>query len=324
MHKFEYSKSWQKALTADTVALMTKLHEYKGQQIILDGSLSETLSRFSEAAKIKSAEAAFAIDGAVTSEERLKKIVAEKTNPCNETEREIAGYRDVFSAVSENYAYLPFKPHMFLQLHQDLYKHDETAASAVPQAVDDLCTAYEKALNDGEADPLIIIPMAIVDFMCINPFEEGCRRLSRLLALLLLCRAGYMVGKYISLERLIRQSSEEYFLSLRKSFEGWQDNQNDYLPFIRYFLGVVLTAYRELFEGEELLKNKGASKPERVEAVIKNASGRITKTEILKRCPAVSEVTVQRTLAELLKNGNIIKIGGGRYTQYLWNGEKQQ
>jgi len=351
MHRFDYTDIWQKALTPDVVALLTQIHEYKGQQILFADSKAETLTQLLEIAKIQSTEASNKIEGICTSDDRLKKIVNDKTRPRNRNEQEIAGYRDVLSTIRESYAYVPFKPNMILQLHQNLYKYSGTTYSgkfktsdnviaeinefgnetvrfipmeawAVPQAIDDLCLAFEIILKDGEVDPLIIIPMAIFDFLCIHPFGDGNGRMSRLLTLLLLYRAGYIVGKYISIEKLIEQSKETYYETLRQSSFGWHENDNDYLPFVRYTLGIVLKAYKEFFGKTELLTQKGVSKPDRVAAIIKNTLGKITKAEILKNCPDVSEITVQRTLAELLKKGDIIKIGGGRYTQYVWNREK--
>ena len=86
-------------------------------------------------------------------------------------------------------------------------------------------------------------------------------------------------------------------------------------------LGVILGAYREFKDRVQIVVESGSSKMERVRDVIKNTIGKITKAEILKECPDISDVTVQRTLNDLLKNGEITKIGGGRYTSYIWNGD---
>ena len=166
--------------------------------------------------------------------------------------------------------------------------------------------------------------MAILNFLCMHPFSDGNGRMARLLTLLLLYQAGYIVGKYISIEKIIEQSKETYYETLRQSSAGWHKNESDYKPFIRYMLGVVLKAYKDFFERTELLTKKGVSKPERIASLIKNTLGKTTKAEIVRQCPDVSEVTVQRTLAELLQNGDIIKIGGGRYTHYVWNREKDE
>ena len=95
------------------------------------------------------------------------------------------------------------------------------------------------------------------------------------------------------------------------------------MPFTKYTLEIVAAAYREFQERIDLLAAKGFSKPERVREIIKESSGRITKSEILEKCLDISQVTVQRTLVELLQSGEITKINGGRYTSYVWNGDKK-
>ena len=176
---------------------------------------------------------------------------------------------------------------------------------------------------DPELDPLLLIPMFILDFLCIHPFNDGNGRMSRLLTLLLLYRSGYFVGKYISIERLIADSKETYYEVLQESSNGWHEGENDYLPFVRYMLGVVIAAYRGFASRVDILITRGLSKPDRVREIIRSTTGRITKTQIMRQCPDISQKTVERALAEMLKNGDILKISGGRYTSYTWNWEKE-
>jgi Fic family protein len=157
----------------------------------------------------------------------------------------------------------------------------------------------------------------------IHPFNDGNGRMSRLLTLLLLYRSGYFVGKYISIERLIADSKETYYEVLQESSTGWHEGENDYLPFVRYMLGVVIAAYREFASRVDILITGGLSKPDRVREIIRSTTGKITKTQIMRQCPDISQKTVERALAEMLKNGDIIKISGGRYTSYTWNWEKE-
>ena len=166
--------------------------------------------------------------------------------------------------------------------------------------MEELCRAFEEAMATGEIDPLLLIPMFILDFLCIHPFNDGNGRMSRLLTLLLLYRSGYIVGKYISIERMIENSKELYYECLRESSENWYENKNDYIPFIKYMLGVIVGAYREFSSRIKLLITQNISKPERIEEIIKNNPGIITKKEIAEKCPDISVVTIQRTLAELL------------------------
>ena len=172
-------------------------------------------------------------------------------------------------------------------------------------------------------DPLLVIPMFILDFLCIHPFNDGNGRMSRLLTLLLLYRSGYIVGKYISIEKEIERSKETYYETLQQSSYNWHEEKNDYLPFVTYMLGVIAAAYREFINRVQTLTVSNLSKPERIEAIIRDHVGKITKAEIRQKCPDIAQITIQRTLADLIANGRIIKIGGGRYTSYVWNREDE-
>ena len=149
--------------------------------------------------------------------------------------------------------------------------------------------------------------------------HDGNGRMSRLLTLLLLYRSGYIVGKYVSIEKLIETTKESYYNCLQQSSIGWHENENDYEPFVKYMLSIMIAAYRDFSSRVNLLTTSGMSKPDRVKEIIRTTPGQITKMEILKMCPDISQVTVQRALADLLSSGEILKIGGGRYTKYTWN-----
>ena len=349
MRKYDFQNKWQKLLVPDIVALLTQIHEFKGEQNLFIETNSDTLTQLVEVARIQSTEASNKIEGIYTSDDRLKKIVLTKTTPRTRNEQEIAGYRDVLATIHESYEYIPLRPTMILQLHRDLYKFsgmsiggnyknsDNVIADTdsagnrfvrfqpvpaweTPEAIDFACKAYDEAVQSG-ADPLLVIPMFILDFLCIHPFNDGNGRMSRLLTLLLLYRSGYIVGKYISIEKVIEQSKETYYETLQQSSAGWHENQNDYAPFVRYMLGVIVAAYRDFSSRVQVLVTSGMSKPDRIREIIKDTLGKITKAEIMEKCPDISQVTVQRTLIELQKKGEIIKLGGGRYTAYIWNRE---
>lgn len=352
MRSFNYKNQYKNLLSADIVALLSQIHEYKGRQTLFATAKHDALTNMLEIAKIQSTEASNKIEGIVTTSERLKRLVREKTMPKTRSEKEIAGYRDVLSTIHESYNYIPPRPSMILQLHRDLYKysgasiggnykssdnviaeeHDDgtrtirfepVPAWETPEIMNQLCDAFETAINDSEMDPLLIIPMFVLDFLCIHPFNDGNGRMSRLLTLLLLYRAGYDVGKYISVEKLIADSKETYYEVLQEGSFAWHESKNDYAPFVRYMLGVVVAAYREFESRAALIVDSDFSKLDRVREVIKGRIGPITKSEIMKECLDISQITVQRALADLLKNGLIVKLGGGRYTKYVWNYEKE-
>lgn len=352
MRKYDYNNKWKELLTPEIVALLSSIHEFKGEQNLFIEAKSDALTQLVEIAKIQSTEASNKIEGIFTSDERLKKLVLNKTNPKTRNEQEIAGYRDVLSTIHESHDFITVRPSIILQLHRDLYKfsgksiggtykssdnviaEEDTAGNRfirfqpvpaweTPQAMEAICAAFDDALHCGDADPLLIIPMFILDFLCVHPFNDGNGRMSRLLTLLLLYRAGYIVGKYISIEKVIEVSKDTYYEALQNSSYGWHEETNDYAHFVRYLLGVILSAYREFSSRVRVLTTSNLSKPDRIREMIKDTLGKITKTEIMAKCPDISQITVQRALSDLLKCGDIIKIGGGRYTSYIWNREKE-
>jgi Fic family protein len=256
------------------------------------------------------------------------------------------------ATVHDSYEYIPIRPNNILQLHRDLYSFSSSdtggrfkntdnviaesgkdgqqrvrfmpvPAFQTPEAMEILCNEFSNAIERAEYDPLLLIPMFIIDFLCIHPFNDGNGRMSRLLTLLLLYRSGYIVGKYVSMEMLIEKTKETYYEALQESSCEWHEGTNDYLPFVRYMLGIITAAYREFSGRVKLLSTSGFTKAERIRELIKDHLGKITKAEIMELCPNISQATVQRTLAELLANGDITKIGGGRYTSYIWNGENK-
>ena len=352
MRQYDYAAVYQSLLIPDIVGMVGQIHEYKGEQHLFIEAKADTLSQLLEIAKIQSTEASNRIEGIYTSNERLEQLVKEKTMPKTRNEQEIAGYRDVLSTIHESHDFIPLKPSIILQLHRDLYRFSGTSVGGnykstdniieetdaqgnkfvrfqpvpaweTPEAVELACQAYNSALDGGEYDPLLLMPVFILDFLCIHPFNDGNGRMSRLLTLLLLYRAGYIVGKYISIEKLIEKTKETYYDTLQESSVGWHEGTNTYVPFARYLLGVVLAAYREFSSRVQALITSDLSKPERVREIIRGTLGKITKAELMRQCPDISQVTVQRALNDMVKSGEIIKLSGGRYTSYIWNRERE-
>ena len=350
MRIYDYENKWQDLLKPDIVSLLTTIHEYRGKETLYMEAKRDVLVQLMETAKIQSTDASNKIEGIYTSDERLRKIVLDKTAPKSRNEREIAGYRDVLTTIHQSYDYIPIKASSILQLHRDLYKFSGSsigghykvsdneiaeidgdgnktirfqpvAAWETSESIDKLCEAYNRIMERPDVDPLLILPMFILDFLCIHPFSDGNGRMSRLFTLLLLYRSKYHVGKYISIEKVINDSKETYYEVLQESSVGWHEGKNTYLPFVRYMLGAVVAAYREFSSRVSLFGTRGLSKSEIIREVIKETIGKITKAEIMARCPDISHTTVQRTLKELQEKGEIIKIGGGRYTSYTWNRE---
>lgn len=346
MKNFDYITNPAKLLTPEIVQMVGSIHEHKGkQELFLEANIDE-LKTLLEVALIQSTGASNRIEGIFTSDKRLKELVSQKAEPRNRSEQEIAGYREVLATIHESYEYITPRPTIILQLHRDLYsysqgnidgtyknsdnviaetdaeEHQKARFIPVPafqtaEAIDELCAHFLEAWEANLIDKLILIPMFILDFLCIHPFNNGNGRMSRLLTLLLFYKSGYIVGKYVSMEMLIEKTKETYYEALQASSFGWHEGENSYKPFVKYYLGIMLKAYNEFENRVEHLKYHNLSKPDRIKAVIDNKVGKITKKEIMELYPDISKVTVERTLTDLVKSGYIAKVGAGPSTGYV-------
>ena len=334
MKTFNYKSEYSKLLTPKIVNYLTAIHEsnINLKQNLITKSESNALHELTENVKVQSTEASSRIDGISTSDDQIKKLALNKTIPATKSDREIAGYCYVLKKISDSYNYIPPVPSVIAQIHHDLYNYSDrnialvrfNSANKIAEAMTALCRAYEEAIADPEIDQLLLIPIFTLDFLLIHPFGDSDGRVSRLLTLLLLNRSGYFIGKYVSIDRLIADSRDMYYKAIQESSDGWNDNKNDYTPFVMYMFEIIRKAYSELPSNVEPTAPIGSSKSERIRNVIKDTHDKITRNEIMSRCPDISQITVQRTLSELLHEGEIIKIGGGRYTSYSWNKEKER
>ena len=348
MKQFDYSKLAERTWDNEIISYISKIHEYKGKQELYLRQKPVELERLIEIAKIQSTEASNRIEGIITTNARLKQLVADKTTPKNRAEEEILGYRNVLNLVHENYDALPVRPNYILQLHKDLLKFTnftyggqfkstpneidmitETGEKIVlfrplepfetPAAVEQLCEYYQKELDKGIVDELILIPCFLLDFLCIHPFNDGNGRMSRLLTLLLLNRCGYLVGQYISIEKAIADTKEAYYDSLQRADQGWHEEQNDPKPFIKYMLGIMLACYRD-FESRVMLVHESGAKStsyDIVKVCVSERLGRFTKQDVLVSCPSLGSSSVESALKKLVEEGFLTRIGSGRKTQYV-------
>lgn len=351
MREFNYTSIPNELMNYELMNLISAIHEYKGKQELFIEAKADVLEAMLEIAIIQSTGASNRIEGIYTSEERLDALVKLKAEPRNRSEREIAGYREVLRLIYESYDYMMPRTNVILQLHRDLYQFSPSSiggkfknsdnlitetdafgqskirfkpltAFETPEAVDRLSNTFIDAINAEKYDPLLLIPMFVLDFLCIHPFNDGNGRMSRLLTLLLLYRSGYVVGKYISIEMIIEKTKETYYEVLLDSSSEWHEGKNSYLPFVRYYLEVILNAYKEFSARVELMQNRSLSKPERIRKLFDSTLQKLSKRMILEKCPDISTSTVEITLAALLKEGYIIKTGAGKNTVYIRNTDR--
>ena len=345
MRDFNYSKLRNIKWDNEVLGLVAQIHEYKGKQALFLKQKPATLEKLVEIAKIQSTESSNKIEGIVTTATRIKQLCDQKTTPRNRDEEEISGYRDALSLIHESYEYIPIKSSYILQLHQVLYRYSQRGIGGrfkntqnyiteikesgeqivrfmpldpfeTPTAIEKMCESFNRETDACEVDPLILIPAFIVDFLCVHPFNDGNGRMSRLLTTLLLYRAGYVVGKYVSLESKIEKTKESYYKALEKSDINWNREENDLTPFIKYILGTVLSAYRD-FEQRVILVEDKASAIDLVRNAVNNTIGKFTKSDIMELVPSVGKSSVENSLKILIGEGVIGRDGKGKATFYF-------
>lgn len=348
MRNFDYSHLKDRTWDNEILSYVAKIHEFKGRQELYLRQKPVELERLVEIAKVQSTESSNRIEGIVTTRSRLQQLVEDKTTPRNRDEKEILGYRNVLNLIHENYQYIPLKSNYILQLHRDLlqytelsyggkYKTSPNEIDAVlpngekrilfkplepyetPNAIEQICSSYQQALDHEIVDSLILIPCVILDFLCVHPFNDGNGRMSRLLTLLLLYRNDYVVGKYISIEKEIADTKEAYYQALAQADLGWHEGTNDPKPFIKYMLGIILKCYREFEERLTISEKSGkrSNSYDIVKTYVNSTIGTFTKRDAMENCPSLGSSSVESALKKLVEDGTIIRKGRGRASHYI-------
>lgn len=344
MRNFDYSILRSQQWDSEILGLVAQIHEFKGRQELYLKQKPAVLDKLIDIAKVQSTEASNKIEGIVTTNTRVQQLCMEKTTPRNRDEEEIMGYRDVLNTIHESYEYIPIRSSYILQLHRDLYKYSERSIGGrfkstqnyvaatypngeqkilftpltpyeTPEAVEAICESFNCAVDACIIDPLVLIPVFINDFLCIHPFHDGNGRMSRLLTTLLLYRCGYVVGRYISLESKIEKTKEKYYEVLNICGDGWHEGNNDPTPFVKYLLGIILSAYRDFESRVDLFDEK---KPaiELVRRAVNDKIGKFTKSEIMEMVPTIGKASVENALKKLTEDGTLHRHGKGKATFY--------
>lgn len=345
MREFNYSLIRENKWDSEMLELIAAIYKEAGKQEMYLKRRPKELEKLVYIAKIQSTEASNAIEGIVTTNTRIRQLALEKTTPKNRDEQEIAGYRDVLGIIHESFDTIPITQNYILQLHKVLYSyinnpvagktktvqnyitasypdgHSETlftplAPYETPDALDRLCEEYNRVIGNMELEPLIVIPIFIHDFLCIHPFNDGNGRMSRLLTTLLLYRNGFYVGRYISLEAKIAKNKDLYYDALYESQIGWHEGTDDPVPFIKYLLGTILSAYRD-FEDRFALVETKRSALDTVRLATRSKIGSFTKQDIRELCPSLSVSSIEGALRKLVFSGELKREGKGKNTCYF-------
>lgn len=312
--------------------------EFKGKQDLFKQQAPEKLEAMRHRAIIQSTKASNSLEGIKIPRNRLKILMEHEDKPRNRSEQEVAGYRDVLETLYENSDQIQLSPNLILQLHRDLMQYaphqpggqwkntqnqiteatpdGETRVRFEPvepfltaQYMTELNSLYKQHLKKSDYDPLILIPLYLLDFLCIHPFSDGNGRMCRLLTVLLLEQQGYHVGRYLSLEKLIEKTKESYYETLFSSDRDWHDSQHDPIPWIEYWLGIILAAYRRFESGiDRGIKDANLTKPGLVRKAVYSFTHPFSLSQLIERSGA-GKTTVKEVL-QAMKNEGLIDYKG--------------
>lgn len=326
--------------TADQVSILRLLGEYRGKQALFFQQSPEALNSLRMVAKIESSESSNRLEGIEVPHKKIEELVLKDTNPKNRSEQEIAGYRDALNLIHESAKYMPFTANIILQLHSVLCrylpntggrfksndneiieKHPDgtqrirftpTKAYLTPETIDKLTSTFATAVTQQTQDALVLIPLTILDFLCIHPFSDGNGRISRLLTLMLLYQHDYQVGRYISLERIFEESKESYYETLEASSQGWHAGEHNTKPWLNYFWGTLLRAYREFEERVGVITTSKGSKTALIRSAVNRKIMPFSIHDIEADCPETSRDMIRRVLRQMRNEDLLVPSSFGR------------
>lgn len=344
MKSFEHDYLFETPISHSLLMSVRTLGEFRGRQMLYAEQSPEVLETLRRVAMVQSAESSNRIEGVTVAPGRIDSLILKRTKPRDRSEQEVAGYRDVLASIHANHHGMRLSTDLILNWNRTMYHYTSekggkwktkdnailevcpdgrqvvrfqpVSALATPKFMEHLIKMYNKALEEGKTEPLLLIASFVFDFECIHPFMDGNGRIGRLLTLLLLYQSGYEVGRYISLERIVEESKETYYEALLKSSHNWHEARHDMRPWWNYFLGMLTAAYKEFEARVGTIMSARGAKREMVRAAIGRLPVRFTISELKRVCPGVSYPTLQRALSDLRKEKKIKCLGRGPDAQW--------
>ncbi len=338
-------------ITPETLALIAEIDEFKGAWRALGKLAAERLRQLRKIATIESVGSSTRIEGAKLSDREVETLLGRLRAKSFATrdEQEVAGYALVMDTVFSSHDAIPVTENYLKQLHALLLKYSEkdarhrgeykklpnhveafdAAGKSVgvvfetaspfdtPREMEHLIAWFNQATQEQRLHPLVIIGVFTVVFLAIHPFQDGNGRLSRVLTALLLLRSGYAYVPYGSLESIIEQNKEGYYLALRRTQGTLKKKAPDWSPWLSFFLQALQQQKRRLetkVEREQLLRS---TLPELAVAILELAAehGRIRVGDIV-HVTGAARSTVKKRVTELTQSGHLRRGGKGRSTWY--------
>ena len=317
--------------------------EARGKQDLWMKQKPEVLAALREQAIIQSAESSNRIEGVTVAPSRLRPIVLGGVRPRDRSEEELAGYRRALNWIFRLKEVQSINPTVIQRLHglaqggqsgdagQWKQRDNEivevqpdgrrrirfrpTPARDTPKMMVALCDAYRVVSAQERVPPLLSIATFVFDFLCVHPFRDGNGRVSRLLTTLRLREHGFVVVRYVSLERLVEERKDEYYAVLETCSRGWHEGANEIVPWWNFFLAVLRDGYRQ-FERQIESTRARPAKSEMVREAVMEQMGRFTLADLMLRLPGVSPQLIKKVLAELKRNGKVRLTGKGRGAEW--------
>ncbi|MDH3217501.1 MAG: Fic family protein [Candidatus Krumholzibacteria bacterium] len=338
-------------LSTSQASTLKKIGEFQGKQALFARQTPEILQSLKQLAQVESSESSNRIEGVTAPPHRVKALVLDATKPQNRSEQEIAGYRDALELIHESAEYMAFSIPTVRQMHSLMYRYlpDEAGqwkhkdneiveihpdgtrdirfvpvlAAETAESMETFVRNYARAIDQEHIEPLVVIPLTILDFLCVHPFRDGNGRVSRLVTLLLLYHFDYQVGRYISLERIVEESKTTYYEALKRSSQRWHEGEHDPYPWMNYFWGVLLRAYREFEQRVGEIRTTKISKTEQIRMAVDRRVGPFAISDIERECPHISRDMIKLVLRDLRDQGVIVGQGKGRGAKWIRNAQSR-
>jgi Fic family protein len=338
-------------VTNEILALIAEIDEFKGAWRALGRIAPERLAGLRRVASIESVGSSTRIEGAKLTDREVEQLLTkiEIKSFATRDEQEVVGYAEVMEQIFAAWAEIDLTENHIKQLHRDLLKYStkderhrgeykalpnhieafgpdgqslgivfETAAPFdTPRLMGKLIAWTKASLDAGEIHALLVIAIFVVVLLAIHPFQDGNGRLSRILTTLLLLRAGYAYVPYSSLESVIEQSKEAYYLALRETQATIQLESPDWQPWVRYFLKALQGQKKRLETKIERERVVLGVLPDLSVQILElaRAHGRVTISDAAK-ATGVSRNTIKDHAKKLVRKGHLTRHGAGRGTWY--------
>lgn len=339
-------------ITPEMLRLIARIDEFKGAWKALGSLAPERLTALRRVATIESVGSSTRIEGSKLSDRQVESLLANLSIRAftSRDEQEVAGYAETMEQVFQSWEHIPLTENHIRQLHRDLLRHSdkderhrgqykntpnsvaafdahgqqigivfETASPFdTPRLMQELVDWANAELNAEAFHPLLVIGIFIVSFLAIHPFQDGNGRLSRILTALLLLRCGYAYTPYSSLESVIENSKEGYYLSLRQTQTSIQTDSPDWHPWLLFFLRALHQQMKRLERKMEQEHIVMSALPELSSQILNYARehGRVTVKDMV-ILTGVSRNTLKEHFRKLIANGQLGMRGKGRGTWYI-------